>query len=218
MITLDLSQALAGIERLERRLRECVGFMNEAKPLMEHWERIIEDQNRKGVLAGTDKDGDPAPLLVYRLTYAQRRANYAGARPVKLTLAQRLGQRPNLRRGRTAGYGTYAGILDNNNLTSTEYRKLDGPRLAPRRQFSRVITNLATSSWQTDDPNVWVAQGAWVDVVTPKGKKFLHYHFDGDGQAQYDLRGVRPAALNDCREALRRWAKDTIRRLWRAVA
>ncbi len=224
MITIDFSKAIATVERLERRLNEIQGFMNEAGPLMKHWERIIEEDNRQGVLSGTDKDGNPAPPLQYRMSYHQRKALYKGTgdlKPIKPTIQQRLGQRPNLRRGQYAGKGNYAtwGLLENNNLTSTAYRKLDGPRLAPRRQFSRVVTNLRTTSFQTEDKNVWIAQGAWRDVVSPKGVHFLPYHFDGSGNnPKYDLRGVRRSGVNDAKAAIIPWAKDVIRRLWRSVS
>jgi len=177
---------------------------------MEAWERIIENDNRQGVLNGTDKDGQDAPLLRYRPVGTAK----------KLTVAQRLGQRPNLRRGKYAGTGPFVGIVANNNLTSKEYRKLDGPRLAPRRQFSRVITNLMPGSFRdATDRNVWHCVMAWRNVLTSKGKKFLHYHFEGQGNnPRYDLRGVRPSGIRDCKAALVAWAKDAVRRLWRKAA
>jgi len=92
------------------------------KELMESWERRLEEGNRKGVLAGLDKDGHPAPKPSYR-----------PVNPKKLTLSQRLGQRGNLRRGKY-NPGVGAG------LTTAEYRRLTGPCLAPRKQFSRSIT------------------------------------------------------------------------------
>lgn len=170
--------------------------------LMESWERIMEEGNRKGVLAGTDKDGISAPPLLYRPVGGVR----------KLTVAQRLGQRPNLKRGKYAGTGSSPGILPNNNLSTSEYRHLAGPRLAPRKQFSRVITNAATGHGRDpDNPYAWFAELAWIDVVNVKGEHFLHYHFDGDGQAKYDLRGVRPADVEKLRDSLRSWAKLVIR-------
>jgi hypothetical protein len=52
-----------GFDRLERRstairdLHLWAGIHD----LMERWERIIEQDNRMGVLANSDKDGKPAP-------------------------------------------------------------------------------------------------------------------------------------------------------------
>ena len=96
--------------------------------LLESWERLVEAGNRKGLLAGQDKDGHPAPPLKYRPKGEVR----------KLTLEQRLGQHPRKGRGKYYG-GVGAG------LTTAEYRLLDGPRDVPRKQFSRAITNASTS-------------------------------------------------------------------------
>lgn len=214
MIILRLDDAIAGVERLQRRIMAIHNIGQYAGPLMEHWERIIEADNRRGVLAGTDKDGNPADALLYRPVTPGGK---------KLTVGQRLGQRPNLRRGRYAGIGDYSqyGILANNNLTTSEYRQRAGPRLAPRGPFSRAITNLATTSWPDDIlPGVWYAQGAWVEVVSVKGVHFLPYHFRGEvpGARAYDLRGVRPEGVGEAREALRAWAKLTIRERYNSVA
>ncbi len=201
MITLDLSDAVLTSDRVARRLRAIADFMKYAKPLMQSIERRIEEGNRKGVLAGMDKDGNLAPPLTYRPFSA-----------VKLTVAQRLGQRPNLRRGKYYG-GTGAG------LTTTEYRKLDGPRLAPRRQFSRSITNFATGHYRLDETS-WGAVGGWVEVVSRTGFHFLPVHFDGKPlgrhgpSKRYDLRGVRPADRELIKRDIYNWAKLTIRERW----
>lgn len=200
---------LDAIGRLKSRLLAIHNMADNLGPLMENWERLIEVGNRKGVLAGTDKDGNPAPTLSYRPFIRLGR---------KLTVAQRLGQHPNKRRGEYFGRGPAASGW-NNNLSSSEYRKLDGPRLAPRKQFSRVITNFMTGHYRDPStPSKWVATGAWVDVVNVKGDKFLHYHFDGDGQLPYDLRGVRPDDVEQCKQALREWAKLQIRESYKATA
>lgn len=101
MITLDLAQAIAGCERIQRRLAAIANVMDHAGDLMEHWERLMEEGNRRGVLEDrTDKDGNPLLPVTYRPLAAQQRAIYAGtAKPVKLTLEQRLGQHPR-RKGR----------------------------------------------------------------------------------------------------------------------
>jgi len=226
MLTLRIDNALAGFERLRRRLVRIEHIADRAGPLMEHWERVIEDDNREGVLAGTDKDGHAAPPLRYRPTSRRIRVAIYGPRggrlnsvithvrePLpKLTVAQRLGQHHSKRRGIFAGHGPAASGL-HNNLTSAEYRKLTGPRLAPRRQFSRVITNLLTGHGRNvDNPSVWYAEGAWFEVVNQKGEKFLHCHFDGEGNnPQYDLRGVRPGGVVKLKDSLVRWAKLEIR-------
>lgn len=192
----------ATFDRLFRRLNLIRDIGNKAGPLMEHWERIIEADNREGVLAGTDKYGS----YMLAVTYRPKKPG------VKLTVAQRLGQHPRQRRGDSYGIGSHMSGV-NNNLTSSEYRRLDGPPLAPRRQFSRVITNLVTASWQdNNNPNQWYATGAWDEVVSAKGVHFLPFHFDGEGRLPVrDLRGVRPEGKAKARESLRAWALLTIR-------
>ena len=209
MITLDFSKVLKASTQLSLRLNQIPNFMDRAGPLMENLERIMEEDNLRGVLAGEDKDGRPAPALLYRPI---------GPAGKKLTVAQRLGQHPNKRRGEYSGIGPAAGgLLANNNLTTAEYRKLDGKRLAPRGQFSRVITNFFTTSFQMNEPGQWKAIGGWREVVSPKGFHFLPCHFDGQGQQRYDLRGVRPAGMDEFRQSLLAWAKSTVRELWKRV-
>lgn len=199
ILRFNANDVSTGLGRLQSKLVAISHIADHAGPLMERWERVIEADNRKGVLAGLDKDGNPPGRpLIYRPV----------GKGVKLTVAQRLGQSPNKRRGIYMGHGPAASGL-HNNLATSEYRKLTGPRLAPRRQFSRVITNLRTGHGR--DGLVWYAEGAWLEVVTPKGRHFLHYHFDGEGQLRYDLRGVRPEGRRLLLDALREWAKLEIR-------
>ncbi|MGO8949902.1 MAG: hypothetical protein ACLQUY_20050 [Ktedonobacterales bacterium] len=220
MITIDLSSAIAGCERIQRRLAAIANVMDHAGDLMKHWELLMEEGNRKGVLAGTDKDGNSMLPVTYRPTYAQKRAIYAGtAKPVRPTLAQRLGQPSRNPRGEFFGFGAAISGL-NNNLTSSEYRKLDGPPLAPRRQFSRVITNFETVSFQVVEHGSWLVTGRWKDVVDRNGNTFLHYLFDGDAPqpGPRDLRGVRPDDLKKIKATIIPWAKLTVRELWLETA
>jgi hypothetical protein len=207
MITLDLSSAIAGCERVERRLREISNIMDHAGDLMENWKRLVEEGNRRGILEDkTDKDGKP----LLRVTYRPFRAR-------KLTIGERLGQRANLRRGRHAGKGSYTqSVLDNNNLSTSAYRRLAGPPLAPREQFSRVVTNFETTSWQVEEHGHWIVMGAWKEVVNKNGYAFLKHLFDGDPPqpGPRDLRGVRPKDLEKCRATILPWAKLKIRELW----
>jgi len=187
---------LHNIEALDRLKARFMRLVNpDATPLMLSWMRTIDDDNRKGVLAGLDRDGNPLKPVTYR------------PKPVKeLTRGQRLNQKKNARKGFFAGLGVYStGVLPNNNLTSAEYRRLDGPPLAPRRQFSRVITNLKTG-YGRESSSSWYALGYWDEVVTPKGKPFLHYLF-----AARDLRGVRPDGVAKARVQARNWMTDMVR-------
>jgi hypothetical protein len=197
--TLDLT----GLDRLQERFKRIAD--PDATPLMVSWMRIIDDDNRRGVLAGTDKDGQPMAPVTYR-------PKKPGAPSVPLTVEQRLGQHPKTKRGRFATFGSSASGA-NNNLTSAEYRLLDGPALAPRRQFSRVITNLLTDYDDSQRASgQWEAWGYWEGVVSAKGVPFLIYHFDGEGNnPQRDLRGVRPEGRERAKAALRAWAIDMVR-------
>jgi len=217
MITLDLSEAVRGCENIQRRLSEITHVVDHAGDLMEHWERLMEEGNRHGILAGTDKDGDPMIPVTYRPTYAQKRAIYAGtAKPILPTLSQRLGQHPRKMRGEFYGRGEHMSGL-NNNLTSAEYRRLDGPPLAPRRQFSRVITNVETTSFQPEEHGYWLVTLTWKQVVSKTGYSFLKHLFDGDPPqpGPRDLRGVRPDDVAKMQATILPWAKLTIRELWR---
>jgi hypothetical protein len=191
---------LAGLDRLTARFRLLVN--PNAAPLMVTWEDILDDDNRKGVLLGTGGDGLPLAVVTYRPRYSRIGPLKKGVKSKTLTVAQRLGQKPNKKRG---SYNTAGG------LTTTEYRLLDGPPLAPRRQFSRVITNYRQTSSQSS-PTTWEAVGFWDDVVSAKGLPFLHYHFDGIGQKRRDLRGLREWGRERARTTARNWMIAEIRK------
>jgi len=200
MITLDLESAVASCRRIERRLRSITNVMDHAGDLMEHWRRLMEEGNLRGVLAGTDGDGNPMTPVTYRPRI-----------PRQMTVGERLGQRANKRRGRFAGEGDYSehGILSNNNLSSSAYRRLTGPPLAPRRQFSRVISNFKTTTFQAEEHGAWAVIGTWEDVMTVTG-----YHFLPDLFETRNLRGVRPDDLAKMRATILPWAKLVVRELW----
>jgi hypothetical protein len=205
MITLDLESAVAGCRRVERRLREIANVMDHAEDLMQHWRKLMEEGNLRGVLAGTDGDGNPMIPVTYR-----------PRNPRQMSVGERLGQRVNKRRGRLAGAGSYdehAGVLPNNNLSSSAYRRLTGPPLAPRGQFSRVITNFVTTTFQLEEHGGWAVVGTWEDVMSPTG-----YHFLPDLFETRNLRGVRPDDLERIRATILPWAKLTVRSLWEGTA
>jgi hypothetical protein len=194
---------LDDVARFAARVKRLDLTRGDVEPLLENWGRQLEEGNRKGVLAGLDKDGNAAPPLKYRPKGPSR----------KLTLEERLGQRPNLRRGRYGGLAPASGtLLANNNLSSSAYRQLDGPRLAPRKQFSRVITNAAPGHYpDVTHRGIWYVELAWGEVMSPKGVHFLKFHFNGEGQPPYDLRGIRPNDKEKMLKALRSWCMLTIR-------
>jgi len=182
----------------------------DATDLMVSWITIIDDDNRRGVLAGLDKDGTP----MVPVTYRPRRG------PLKPTKGQRGGMRANVRKGGFQGLGA----ARYGNLTSAEYRLLGGPPLAPRGQFSRVITNLKTGYGRTGPLDIqWFAAGYWDEVVDRKGKPFLLYHFDGatGGGKRHnvtlprrDLRGVRPGGMTKAMKALDLWVRLLLRQVF----
>jgi hypothetical protein len=197
MPTTDLS----GLDRLTARFRNLVN--PDARPLMEGkagWMAIIEEDNRKGLLAGTDRYGNPMIPVTYRpkppsgKPSAQQR-NMANARK---------------KRGVFAGLGLHAAGL-NNNLTMAEYQRLTGPPLIPRFQFSRLITNLKTLYGRASS-TMWEAVGYWDEIVNKKGLPFMQYHFNGIGQKRRDARGVRPEGKVKAKKAMRNWIISEIRR------
>lgn len=211
----------AGLQRLVARVQKIE--RPDATPLMATWMKIIEADNRLGILAGTDKDGAPLSPVKYRPVTApanlriQRLGSGYGSILVskqKLTLAQKNTNSTRARRGAFGGFGPMSAGL-HNNLTSAEYRKLDGPPLAPRRQFSRVITNLVTGYAEPRGGGViWEAFGAWREVVSRKGVHFLPFHFEGRGRLMTrDLSGVRPEGRAKARRAAVAWMSYLIRGL-----
>jgi hypothetical protein len=206
-------------------------------PLMQEWEQILVEDNRKGVLEGTDGFDQPAPELVYRFGAGQATAarsgvgfgtaakrfkgfsGYTGGKrfkrlpfPGKRRREYRLADAapadmPRRRGGPWNDDGP--AILPNNNLSTGAYQRLTGPRLAPRREASRVIANYHTRHGR--DEAGWFAEGAWVDVVTPDGEELLPYHFNGWGVPKYDLRGVRRWGLARAADELQAFVRKKLR-------
>lgn len=202
MPTIDL----AGLDRLRAKLKNVVN--PDATPLMAAWMKIVDDDNRRGVLAGLDREGHPLAAVTYRPKPSA----------LKATPGQKNRPKKGARRGAFAGLGSHpAGT--NNNLTSAEYRRLAGPPLAPRGAFSRVVTNLRLRFGRVST-FAWEAVGYWDEVVSATGKRFLHFHFDGASGGgrkknvtlpKRDLRGVRPDGRAKARRALKAWVLDAIR-------
>jgi hypothetical protein len=207
----DLSQ----IARLRARLAQLSDASPHAGPLMVSYMKIIVEDNRRGVLAGLDKDGRRLAPVTYRPRV--RGVVRPGHRGATLDVFQRNTANMRLRIGTFHGLGLHASGV-HNNLTRKEYEKLGGPPLAPRRGFSRVITNLKTG-WQRINPKVWEAYGYWDEVVSTESVPFLHAHFTGAATGRghrvhlptRDLRGVRPDGVATARKALIAWMKDVLR-------
>jgi hypothetical protein len=197
--TLDISQP--GQTPLNRRLRQIAN--PDATTLMVSWMKIVDDGNRRGILAGTDGAGNPMPRVTYRPKPAA----------VPPTAAQKNNPKKGARRGEFAGFGAHpAGA--NNNLSSSEYRRLGGPPTAPRGPFSRVITNFKVDFAKLR-AGYWQVTYWWDDVVSPKGVSFLKYLFEGKGRRRSiparDLRGIRPDDRRKIDESKKAWMADQIR-------
>jgi hypothetical protein len=204
---------LKGIASLLSKL-ESLKDLN-AADLMESWEETIAEDNREGVLAGLNKDGVPMFPVSYRPRQpGPYRVGAAFKRKgVKETNAMlkrfRLNQRRGLKRGRFEGASPIGPgwVERNNNLRSSEYRLLGGPPLAPRDQYSRVISNLATDHKRVSE-HEWVAWGEWKEVISVQGVPFLPFLF---ARHNWDLRGVRPDGIIRAVEALHNWARLAVR-------
>ena len=160
-------------------------------PLLLDWALTMTEDNKRGILAGTNKDGFPLTPVKYRPK--------VGATGTK-----------NRKKDRgLKGFGPMASGL-HGNLSPAEYRQLDGPPLAPRRANSRVITNFATEIGRSG--GIWWVEGFWLDVVSISGIEFLPAHFQGLGRLPVrDLRGVRPQGLAKAARQLNAWAQRLLR-------
>ncbi len=178
------------LERFEARLARYKPTRAQWNTLAEQLEKVVIEDNRKGVLSGLDRDGNPMAPVKYRTGLSVktrfRRGPEFGTTSGRFQGRTGLGFKLRKWLGRAGG-----DTLPNNNLTTAAYRKLTGPPLAPRREGSRVITNFQVTS-RVIEGGVEVA-GSWKDVLSAKGRPFLMGHFTGAGRLpRRDLRGVRP--------------------------
>lgn len=209
-----------GLNAVISRLKSVDSLRDRATvtPLLDEMMRTMYEDNRRGVMAGQDKDGKPAPPLRYRNAAAIQsgaRSRSSGAFGVATRINTVTGR--GMPRGAAPARLNAAGnvaILPNNNLPTKLYQRLTGPRLAPRRDQSRVIANYGfrppkQMTWG------WLLTGYWANVLTPKGRQLLPMHFDATRPGmKYDLRGVRPWGLERCRHL----AKSFVLRLLAAGA
>lgn len=189
--------------RVDEQLRALEEF--DPLPLLERWRDIITEGNRRGVLSGLDGHDQPMPVLKYRDGKAKKTGN-------------RKAGNFGTNRHETTGHGPFAtGLHDN--LTSAQYQELTGPRLAPRREASRVIKNLETEIRYQSDTGLWEVVGAWRAVVSADDFPFLPVHFDGlrAGRGagfvmpKYDLRPVRPRDIEFAENELRAFCNQLFR-------
>lgn len=189
---------LSGLDRLIAHLKKVQ--RPDPVPLQAATIRIMEEDNRRGLLAGLDKDGIPLERVKYRPKGA----------PKRTTARQRNNADARKKAGSFGGVGPMAAGL-HNNLTSAEYRRLAGPPLIPRGKSSRFITNYRLTMFE-DAPLRFGVIGLWDQIVNSAGEKFAHFHFDGKGRLpKRDIRGVRPDGRAKLRKAFIAWAADQIR-------
>jgi hypothetical protein len=178
------------------RLGEYLGHLADAgklaRPLMENVYRIITEDNRKGILGRVQADDTPMPGTKYRLGLGQANVR---ARP-------RTG--PNL--GLTVGSFKGLSAPSNGNLTSSQYRRLSGPDLAPRGEESRVIANLGGEILNSSDFSQWDVKMGWADIVSSSGFPFLDAHDQGLGHLpRRHVKGIRLWGRNRIGEAIHEW-------------
>lgn len=200
---MDISPA----RRIQRGLAKLAAI--DPTPLLETLEEVMWEDNRRGVMAGTNMNDVEMKHCEYRLSLASANPSMTpgvGELPTQFTR----------REGNDFG----------SSLKTHEYQQLSGPPLAPRGEGSRVISNYRTDNFR--EGNVWVIEGAWIDILSAKGVPFIHAHFiglHGSYPGRYasnkgkrygvnlprrDLRGLRQWGRNEARNQVNAWAKIQI--------
>lgn len=163
-----------GIRGLGKRINEIAtgldltapAFRKAAQALLKDLDTINEHDRLKGL----DRRGKPLEPVTYRPIHN------AAPTPV------------GVRRQKFAKKANYG------NLTSSEYRKLDGPPLAPRRKASRVISNYVVGF--EFFRKEWRVRAGWKNLLDSKGKPFLAYHLAGTGNLpKRDIGGLSAKAV-----------------------
>lgn len=145
------------------------------EPLMETWARVLVEDNRAGVLSGTDRHDRPmAPVSPeWRPT----------CNPVPTP--PRMGNDMGVQSGAPKlGTGFGPNVFSDPNLPSSVYWRLTGGPLAPRGLQSRTVANYVVTPGRTGSR--WFVRGIWEDVRSRKGFLFLPSLF-----ATRDLAGLR---------------------------
>lgn len=173
-----VTQSGGGLKALGKRITQLAqgvdpstpGFQAKAKAILDKLDKINEEERLRGV----DRFGRPLPKPKYRPVQGSPKTK-KGARQGKFST--------------TAGYG---------NLPKSEYLKLTGPRLAPRRLASRIISNYVTGL--EFRRGRWIVRAGWLDILDTKGRPFLQYHLNGSGKLpKVDIGAISDRALKLCR-------------------
>jgi len=165
------------------------------QPLMMKYRRILEEDNKYGVLNQIAGDDSPIAPVTYRPDRKKKAITWS--------------------KGRQRGMkkkSAYTGMFEEsayNNLSHQQYRLLSGPALAPRGLSSRLITNYRTAHGHSGKR--WFAVGAWFDIVSGKGKPFMLGHFTGSGRnKRRDHRGLRTEGRRRIKEETHKWVMKLI--------
>lgn len=190
------------------------------RPMLEDWREIIVEDNRAGLLAGENRFGQiVTPPLKYRNgggTWTPHRTGRFGLGRREGTIGGRMGRgsvptRYVVKGGvyRPTHRGNQVGGLPNNNLRTSQYKKLTGPYGIPRGIYSRLITNFVVQIPQVVGERwTWVVNAGWLDIVDAKGRPFLRFLFRPDGR---DMAGVRPHGVDRCRSRMIAYFREWIR-------
>jgi hypothetical protein len=195
MIAADISWL--GYDALDRMLERVSN--PDPRPILPDIAKTMAEGNRRGVLQGLDKDDKPMARVTYRNGRARKGVKF------------RTGKSKGKTTGIFKGQGPLASGL-HGNLTSTEYKALTGPPLAPRGIQSRTIANFQLAWSATREQAVVV--GRWGDVVSVKGFPFLIAHFEGSPKRHLpkrDLRGIRPPEMRMIEDIVLGWAMGLMR-------
>ena len=188
-----MSSGVTNANRLNRVVERLSVYaeINALEPLATRIELIVVEANRRNLLNGLDGDGNAMTPTKYRGGFAY----HARRRTTNFGKTKKAFQ----------GHGPLASGL-HGNLSPAEYRALTGPPLLPRKESSRLITNLATRHYLQG--HTWMIEGAWLDVVSAKGVPFLSAHFEGRGHLpRRDPRGIGPYGRKLASEAVAEWAR-----------
>lgn len=192
--------------------------------LMESWANTLVQDNRKGVLAGLDKDDKPVTATSYRNSFTQ--AGYDRPTYVKFVPNPFGGQDWKVNVSGMPKDGFKPGGAGN--LTTKQYKQLSGPPLAPRGMASRIISNYLIRPIMGTN-NQFGVEGVWEDVTSRSGVLFLPFHFNstlasttsgalfgmigvgrGKNLPRRNMCGLRAWGKKRAREDLRKWIEEVM--------
>ena len=192
--------------------------------LMESWANCLVQDNRKGVLAGLDKNDQPVVGTSYRRSFTQ--AGYDRPTYVKFVPNPFGGPDWKTNVSGMPQEGFKPG--PSGNLTTRQYKQLSGPPLAPRGMASRIISNYLIRPIQANSGQFGV-EGGWANVESRNGTPFLPFHFNsttvsttsaplfgivgigrGRNLPRRDMAGLRAWGKKRAREDLRKWIEEVM--------